>query len=254
MGIYQRNTVNYRKIYQDHYGTIPVDNDGRTYEIHHIDGNINNNDPSNLKAVSIQEHYDIHYSQGDWQACLLISTRLDIDPKILSEIARKNTKQRVDNGSHPWLGGDLQRRRVEEGTHPWQDKEWHRKIEREKIANGTHPFLGGELSRRVTAQRLEKGTHNFLNNNYGKEFWTNTDPQVLAKLKKQRSEKTQQRVADGTHHFLGSGEASRERNRQLLEAGQHHSQKEHTCPHCGKIGRGSVMFRHHFAHCKSAGK
>jgi len=26
----------YRKIYEQHYGPIPVDSDGRTYEIHHI--------------------------------------------------------------------------------------------------------------------------------------------------------------------------------------------------------------------------
>ena len=63
----------YRKIYKQYYGEIPVDADGRSFEIHHIDGDHSNNNPLNLKAVSIQEHYDIHYSQGDWYACLLIS-------------------------------------------------------------------------------------------------------------------------------------------------------------------------------------
>jgi hypothetical protein len=29
--------------------------------------------------------------------------------------------------------------------------------------------------------------------------------------------------------------------------------KEHTCPYCGKIGRGNVMFRHHFDNCLSRG-
>lgn len=50
----------YRKIYESHYGPIPIDETGRTYEIHHIDGNSENNDISNLKCVSIQEHYNIH--------------------------------------------------------------------------------------------------------------------------------------------------------------------------------------------------
>ena len=58
-------TNKYRKIYESHNGPIPKEDNGRSYEIHHIDGNHFNNDPSNLKAVSIQEHYDIHYSQGD---------------------------------------------------------------------------------------------------------------------------------------------------------------------------------------------
>ena len=65
------NTTNYRKIYENHYGPIPKEENGRSYEIHHLDGNHHNNDPKNLKAVRIQEHYDIHYSQGDWSACLL---------------------------------------------------------------------------------------------------------------------------------------------------------------------------------------
>lgn len=46
-------TNKYRKIYVNHFGPIPKDITGRSYEIHHIDGNHLNNDPNNLKAVSI---------------------------------------------------------------------------------------------------------------------------------------------------------------------------------------------------------
>jgi len=60
----------YRKIYEQHHGPIPVESDGRTYEIHHIDGDHNNNDPGNLKAVTVKEHYNIHYAQGDYNACV----------------------------------------------------------------------------------------------------------------------------------------------------------------------------------------
>ena len=62
-------TDNYRKIYETHYGPIPIDEEGRTFDIHHIDGNHSNNSPQNLKAVTIKEHYDIHYLQEDWSAC-----------------------------------------------------------------------------------------------------------------------------------------------------------------------------------------
>jgi hypothetical protein len=55
----------YRRIYEQVYGPIPVDADGRSFEIHHIDGNRSNNDISNLVALSIQEHYDVHWQQGD---------------------------------------------------------------------------------------------------------------------------------------------------------------------------------------------
>lgn len=58
-------TTKYRKIYENHVGSIPKDESGRTYDIHHVDGNRENNDPINLIAVSILEHYDIHQTQGD---------------------------------------------------------------------------------------------------------------------------------------------------------------------------------------------
>ena len=54
------NSSDYRKIFMKTYGSIPKDKDGRSYEIHHIDGNNSNNSPENLKAVSIEEHYYIH--------------------------------------------------------------------------------------------------------------------------------------------------------------------------------------------------
>ena len=64
------------KIYEDHYGPLPKDEKGRKYEIHHLDGNRENNDPSNLEAISITEHYNQHYEKGDWLACLGFIDRL----------------------------------------------------------------------------------------------------------------------------------------------------------------------------------
>jgi len=73
----------HRKIYEEHHGIkIP-----KSMEIHHIDGNHSNNEINNLKLVTWQEHYDIHYSQGDWAACLLISGRHSIPPEERSRLA-----------------------------------------------------------------------------------------------------------------------------------------------------------------------
>jgi hypothetical protein len=69
---------NYRRIREQAYGPIPKDEQGRSYEIHHIDGNKNNNDLSNLMCVSIQEHFDIHYKQEDYLAAHIISQRLKL--------------------------------------------------------------------------------------------------------------------------------------------------------------------------------
>ena len=87
----------YRKIYEQHYGPIPKDDTGRTYEIHHKDGNRKNNDIENLQCVSIQEHYDIHYSQGDWAACQAISKRMNISPEENSKICSDSMKKLWQN-------------------------------------------------------------------------------------------------------------------------------------------------------------
>ena len=48
-----------RKIYLKHNEFIPIG-----FEIHHLDGNPNNNNPSNLKAMSIAMHKKIHCRKG----------------------------------------------------------------------------------------------------------------------------------------------------------------------------------------------
>ena len=53
----------HRKIYEEHYGPIPFDENGKTYEIHHVDFDHNNNDLSNLVAITCKEHARIHAEQ-----------------------------------------------------------------------------------------------------------------------------------------------------------------------------------------------
>jgi hypothetical protein len=113
--------VNYRKIYEQHYGKIPKDEFGRSYQIHHIDGDRNNNDISNLKCVSIKEHYDIHHKQKDWGACYLLGRKMKMPINELSELVSRQQHDRVMNGTHNWLG---------------QNNPVHK-----KVASGTHNFL-----------------------------------------------------------------------------------------------------------------
>lgn len=160
-------TNNYRKIYENHKGPIPYDQEGRSYHIHHIDGNHNNNSLDNLKAVSLEEHYQIHYSQGDWAACVKLAAILNLTPderKSISERVgqiNKATQQRlVKEGKHHWLGGAKQTQRnhdwVKAGIHPFLGGD----LQRKRAAEGTHPFLGGEIQRQSNARLLAEGRHN----------------------------------------------------------------------------------------------
>jgi hypothetical protein len=68
----------YRDIWEKAYGPIPKDERGISFDIHHIDGDPTNNALENLKAVSVADHYDIHYKQEDWHQASLIAKRLFI--------------------------------------------------------------------------------------------------------------------------------------------------------------------------------
>lgn len=68
--------MNYRKIWIQANGPIPLDDQGRSYEIHHIDGDRKNNRLENLQCLSIEAHYELHYSKGEYFAATLIAKRL----------------------------------------------------------------------------------------------------------------------------------------------------------------------------------
>lgn len=158
----------YRKIYEDHYGFIPVDKNGRTYEIHHIDGDHENNNISNLIAVTIEEHYEIHKQLGDWGACLLISKRMDKCPEELAILAKKFNEERLENGTHnflkPGFSAKVQEERVRNRTHPFLKREDGSSVggdtNKKRISNGTYtPPMTTDQAKEIVKKQLENGTH-----------------------------------------------------------------------------------------------
>ena len=89
----------YVKIWQEYHGKkLP-----KNMEIHHIDGNRNNNEPSNLLAVTIEEHLNIHKKQNDYGAVQAILMRMNRTPEennLLKESASKHQKKLLEQGDH----------------------------------------------------------------------------------------------------------------------------------------------------------
>lgn len=229
-------TNNYRKIYESHYGLIPKDNDGRTFEIHHIDGNHSNSDPQNLAVVSIQEHYNIHFSQGDWAACLIMAKRMKIPPDEKTKLAKLSNEKRLLEGTHPFLGGDIQsknnKKRVKDGTHHLLSGEIQRKTQLAKSKNGTHNFIGnGELQTKNNNIRVQNGTHHFLG----------------GELQRQNVKK---QLENGTHNFLG-GVVQKQSALKRLKNGTHPSQQKKECEFCKKIVDSANFSRWHGNKCKN---
>ena len=217
---YDRKRVNYRRIWEENFGPIPKDELGRSFHIHHIDGDHDDNSLDNLQCVSMQEHYDIHLRQGDWAACIRLARNLNRSQEEISELARLSSRRLVASGSHHLLGGEGNRKRVANGTHNLLGGEIQRRASQKRVANGTHNFLGGEIQRRTAQQQLVDGTHPFLG-----------------------GENVRNRVANGTHNLLDR-EAARRRNQLRMANGTHQNLIEHSCPHCGRIVKGPAIVLH----------
>jgi hypothetical protein len=151
--------TNYRKIWEQVYGPIPKDLDGRPYEIHHIDGNHKNNSIENLKCLTIKEHYDAHYNNGDYGACVMIAKRMGLPKDYISNI-QKGTKR-------PGIGG------VKKGTIPWNKNKSGYKLnttEEGKIkrilAVKKRAIISDEAAEQIRKLFLEKVE--ILNDNIGK--------------------------------------------------------------------------------------
>jgi hypothetical protein len=132
---------NYRKIYENAFGPIPKDKDGRTFDIHHKDGNRKNNSLDNLIALSIQDHYNIHYQQGDFNACRMIAKKMKLNPALISELTALGNQKRLRNGSHNFLNSEAQSA-----------------LGKRNLKRNPH-FFTGEIQKNWQLQRIKSGNH-----------------------------------------------------------------------------------------------
>ena len=117
----------YRTIWERHNGKIP-----QGFEIHHIDGNRNNNNISNLLCVSLEEHYNIHYKQGDYLACSIMSDRMNLTKEQRMTVHKMAMKTRDQTGSkNPMYG----RSAIAENNMKWYNNGVHETM----FVEGTEP-------------------------------------------------------------------------------------------------------------------
>lgn len=180
----KRKSYLYRKIWSQAYGDIPKDENGISYDIHHINGDKTDNRLANLKCVSLKEHFDIHLKNGDYKACALIAGRMN-NPnlkRMMNEKAKEKIslfqRKKVKDGVHHLLSGDIQRKankeRVNNRTHNFLNKEWHKTKNRKLVENGTHPLLrkpdGTSIGGNSSKERVKNGTHHFQNSDIQKSL------------------------------------------------------------------------------------
>lgn len=191
---------NYRKIWEDANGEIPFDDEGRRMEIHHIDGRRSNNVLDNLQLVTINEHYNIHFSQGDWGACQSIVNRMKITPAEKSRIC-----------------STLAQKRVADGTHHFQNPEFIKKDSERKSRDRrgeNHPLYGKKMSKETTDKQsmshkklVEQGIHHLQQQEH----------------KDRMREKSIKELNEGAHVFQQqkTREKLNEKHKQLLKENKH---------------------------------
>lgn len=95
----RKNNAEARKIWTQTYGPIGKDVNGFALEVHHVDGNSNNNNINNLVLLTIQEHLRTHLDKGDWGAAALIAKRIGKGPDYIKNI--QSGKKRPGIGGAP---------------------------------------------------------------------------------------------------------------------------------------------------------
>lgn len=91
-------TKHYRQLWEEANGPIPKDKFNRTFEIHHINGDHNDNRLENLQCLSISDHFNVHYNQSDFLACTNIAYRMGLSGKHIKDLASLGGKEARDKG------------------------------------------------------------------------------------------------------------------------------------------------------------
>ncbi len=200
--------MHYRKIWKKHFGEIPIDENGRSYEIHHIDGNTKNNNISNLMCISIQEHYNIHYNQGDYGAAFRIAQRLKLDPIVKSELMSKSNIKRLKEGTHTF-----QNKKVRDSINSTMQK---------LIQEGKHPFQNPDIIKKAVKVKQNKYNHEQLSEQTKKGWikWKQSNPDVSIRTlqgSKKGADKT--RGTKWFHKLNGEQLRTTEDNPKICEEG-----------------------------------
>lgn len=126
--------MHYRDIWKKHFGEIPKDEYGISFEIHHIDGDRTNNNLKNLECLSIEQHYLKHLEQGDLNEANAVLTRM----KKLKQGKQLNQKALVGT---KWYWKDSIQKQFDPADPRILEEGWHA---------GMHP---------VTVAKIRKTSH-----------------------------------------------------------------------------------------------
>lgn len=169
---------------------------------------------------------------------------MNYTPEELSKLARAGTYKQLQEKKHVSQNIEsIEKMKIKKNTKEYKDAARQNTLK--QLANGTHPSQqpgfkeenirrqkthyedpkNVERQRNIALTQLKNGTHP----SQVKEYYEKQINNI-------RSEKNRDWL--------------RKKSLLAIEEGRAFSQKEFTCPYCGKIGKGGGMIQHHFDNCK----
>lgn len=279
--------MDYRRIYEKHHGSIPVDEKGRTFDVHHIDGDRSNNDISNLVALSIEDHFEVHHEQGDYIACWYISERMGrgaeytMDPslrKYLSERMKGDANpSRKAAGENHWIAGkivvfDERGQRIVASTDDPKvlSGEWshvNKGMTLAKDKDGNILRVSVKDSRYISGELVHhsKGMITVKDKDGNTMRVSKEDPRYLSgelvahrkgiKItltdgEKEKRYAHRRGLPPSNKGKTGIYKMSDESKSKISEANKGKKKPTVICNYCGKEGGKPVMTRYHFENCK----
>ena len=208
-----KGTYEAKRVWKSHFGEIPLDSNGRKCEIHHIDGDKNNNNILNLQCVTVQEHYTIHYNQGDWEACRALGLRLNLTTEELKILYEKvgEAQRGKKKGPFPKVNCKHCDRLVSINTIKMHELQCSSNPEKVFIPNSKNSERYKGIKRAPYKEGIKKP-------NVSKALSGRSIP-----------EEVKQKIKDT---LIGK------------------KYEKLKCPYCGKTGGLNVMKRWHFSNCK----
>lgn len=237
----------YRKIWIEHFGPIPVDETGRSYEIHHINGDHYDNRIENLQCLSIVDHLKIHLAQNDFLAASSIAQRMNLSKETISRLSRK---------------GGIEAKEKKKGIHGLTEAQ-----RKENGAKGAKAIVGmlwynnGTVSRKFREipdlgiwirGKLPSGSGPKIGS-IGGYFWNNGIINVRS-VNSPGPEWIKGKLLSKNQLLrrkeIGRRKKTDEEKKNLSEKMTGKPHQLTTCPYCNKTGSKNLMKRYHFNNCK----
>ncbi len=194
-----RNSGHARRIWARHNGPIPTDDGGVSFDIHHMNGDWRDNGPANLQALSVHDHYQIHFRQGDWGAAWYIAQRMKLSPADYEIIRQKISEAHRGREMSPEWRARISRALTGRKADPTV-------VEKRRIANTgrKHPpeFGAAITKRQLGTKATEEARRNMSAAHRGKR------PSMETRMKMSATRKGQYRDPEATRRMVETRRAN----------------------------------------------